>query len=240
MAVRLSTVEVVDGRRLIRACVAEPVARPPEGARVVAFAHGFVQRPDSYRSLLAALAARGHVVVAPATETGLRPRHERLAEDLWRVAWWAEEAGPWAGECGGIALAGHSMGAGVALLAASRHQADAVVAIAALRTRPPTVLSAISAPTLFVVGSQDSVVRPSRTRALYEAMTAPAQWALLRGGCHCGFLDRGRWRDLGCDHGDLTREEQLELTSRLVGDWLDTRFRGGTFAAPPGVDLEHH
>jgi hypothetical protein len=73
---------------------------------------------------------------------------------------------------------------------------------------------------------------------VYDAMTAPSMWAVILGGYHCGFLDRARWRDAGCDDGDLTRQAQLEITSRLVGDWLDATVRGGVFAARPGVDLE--
>ncbi len=239
MTATLSTEVVRDGARRIRVRVAAPDASPPVGCHVVAFGHGFFQRPACYDSLLAAMAARGHVVVAPDTETWLRPRHDRLADDLWQVARWAREAGPWAGECDGVVLAGHSMGAGVALLAASRHaDTAAVVALSALQTRPRVDVAAITAPTLFVVGSQDSIVPPTRTRPLYEAMTAPAEWALVRGGYHCGFVDRARWRDLGCDRGDLPRQEQLAVTSRLVGDWLDARLRGGALAAPPGVDLE--
>jgi pimeloyl-ACP methyl ester carboxylesterase len=232
--VNLSTVAVGGGPPMT-ARLAEPVASPTGGCPVVAFGHGFVQRPRLYDSLLAGLAARGYVVVAPDTETGPWPRHDRLADDLWRVALWAREV--WEGS--GIVLAGHSMGAGVAVLAASRHpEADAVVTLAALETRPPAALEAVTAPSLFVVGSQDRIVPPSRTRPLYEAVAGPAHWAAVRGGYHCGFLDRARWRDLACDGGDLSRREQLAITVRLVGSWLDARFRGGTFTAPPGVDLE--
>jgi pimeloyl-ACP methyl ester carboxylesterase len=235
---RLSTV-VIGGGPQVAARLAEPVASPRGGCPVVAFGHGFVQRPSLYDSLLAAVAACGYVVVAPDTETGPWPRHERLADDLWRVALWAREVWAWPGEGSGIALAGHSMGAGVAILAASRHpEADAVVSLAGLQTRPPAHLEAVAAPSLFVVGSQDRIVPPSRTRPLYEAVTGPAHWAVVRGGYHCGFLDRARWRDLACDGGDLPRREQLAITGRLVGTWLDARFRGGRFTAPPGVDLE--
>ena len=131
------------------------------------------------------------------------------------------------------------MGAGVALLAASRHpDVDAVVTLAGLQTRPEVSLADVTAPSLFVVGEQDRIVPPARTRALYEAMTAPAHWALVPGASHCGFLDRPRWGGLGCDRGELTRDEQLSTTARLVGDWLDARFGRGPFTAPPGVVVE--
>jgi pimeloyl-ACP methyl ester carboxylesterase len=236
---RLSRVVVDHDGRRVAVRLAEPVERPDDGCPVVAFGHGFFQRPGCYDSLLARIAARGHVVVAPDTETGPWPSHDRLASDLWASARWAREADPWPGRGSGIALAGHSMGAGVALLAASRHpEVDTVVTLSALHTRPPVPVEDLTAPTLFVVGAQDRIVPPARTRALYEAMTAAASWALLPGGYHCGFVDRARWRDLGCDHGDLPRQEQLETTGRLVTRWLDSRFRGGAFVPPAGVELE--
>ena len=212
---------------------------PKDRCPVVAFGHGFVQRPACYDSLLRAIASRGYIVIAPDTETGPWPSHGRFADDLYRAALWARETASRSGDSGGIVLAGHSMGAAAALLAASRHpDIDAVVALAALESRPPARLVAVEAQTLFVVGSRDRIVPPARSRRLFEAMTAPAQWAVIRGGYHCGFLDRARWRDAGCDHGDLSRREQLDITSGLLGGWLDARFHGGTFTPPPGVDLE--
>lgn len=236
---RLSTVVVDDGQGRFRCRLAKPVAPPGDGCPVVAFGHGFVQLPQFYDSLLAAIAARGYVVIAPDTQTGLWPSHGRLADDLWRAAMWARDMAGWKGKGRGVILAGHSMGAGAALLAASRHpEIDAVVTLAALETRPRARLEAIEAPTLFVVGQEDRVVPPTRSRRLYDAMTAPSQWAVIRGGYHCGFLDRARWRDTGCDRGDLTRQAQLEITSRLVADWLDATVRGAVFTARRGVDLE--
>lgn len=238
-AARLSTVVVDDGQGRIRCRLAQPVAPPADGCPVVAFGHGFAQRPQSYDSVLAAVASRGYNVIVPDTQTGAWPSHGRLADDLWRSATWARDVSGWSGKGQGIVLAGHSMGAGAALLAASRHpEIDAVVTLAALETRPPARLDAIEAPSLFVVGSEDRVVPPTRSRRLYDAMMAPSQWAVIRGGYHCGFLDRARWRDAGCDHGDLARQAQLEITARLVGDWLDATVRGAALIARPGVDLE--
>ncbi|WP_169735681.1 dienelactone hydrolase family protein [Intrasporangium oryzae] len=203
---------------------------------VVAFGHGFAQDAGRYLSILTGLAARGYVVVAPDSETRLWPSHARLADDLWRAIEWARSSSPHA-DPAACAVAGHSMGAGAALLAAQRHtDIDTVVTFAAARTRPSSVAAAaaIRADALFVVGSLDRIVRPETTRTMYAAKPTPATFVTITGGYHCGFLDSAACRGLGCDSGDLTRDAQLAITRQLLGDWLDSRLRGRPL--PPWPD----
>lgn len=228
--------------RPLPALLAEPSG--PAGVAacpVVAFGHGFAQAPGRYLSILTDLAAHGYVVVAPATQTRIWPSHARLAVDLWRALEWArssvEHADP--DRC---AVAGHSMGAGAALLAAQRHtRIDTTVTFAAARTRPSSVdaAAAIRADALFVVGSLDRIVPPETTRSIYAAKPAPATFATIVGGYHCGFLDSVAYRELGCDSGELTRHEQLAITRRLLVGWLDSRLRGRPLPGwPHGVLVE--
>ena len=203
---RLSSVVVVDGRRRVRARVAEPVVPPGDGCPVVAFGHGFFQRPALYDSLLAAMAARGYFVVAPDTETGPWPSHRRLADDLWRVAGWARDRRVgWRrrGDRAGRALDGRRGGPARGVPACP--ELDAVVTLAALRTRPPARLEAIAAPTPVRRGVEGPH-RPAGADpgAVRGDAGVGRQWALIRGGYHCGFLDGARWRDAGCDQGDLS------------------------------------
>ncbi|HEU5144771.1 MAG TPA: alpha/beta hydrolase, partial [Dermatophilaceae bacterium] len=189
-----------DGRSL-RAIVVEPAGATPGSCPVVAFGSGYAQAAQRYRSILDDLAARGYVVIAPDGETGLWPSHARLAEDLWRSILWAR-AHVRASHPARCAVAGHSMGGGAALLAAARHpQIETVVTFAAAETRPSAIDAVRTLPVdvLFVVGSRDRLVRPSRTRRLYAAKPPPSTFATIEGGYHCGFLDSVSYGGIGCD-----------------------------------------
>lgn len=227
--------------RAARALVARPAESGDAAYPVVAFGHGFLQRPWRYRSLLTRIAAAGYLVVAPGGQSGPLPRHGRLADDLRRALDWARRAQPGAGHVP-AALVGHSMGAGAALLAATAGpDVAAVVAMSALDTRPScrAGLAGIAVPVRYVVGSLDTVVPPSRSRDLYAASPPTAEWASIQGGGHCGFLDSTFPRGFGCGGATLDRAVQVELAARLIVDWLDRACRGAEAGpAPDGVLLE--
>ena len=230
----------VAGRRPFRARLAQPPSGPGQFP-VIAFGHGFAQHAHRYDSLLTGLAGRGYIVIAPDSQTGPFPSHSRLADDLWRAVEWArtevEGADPEL-----AVVAGHSMGAGAALLASTRHpDVRAIVTLAALDTRPSvaTAIRGLRAPGLFVVGSRDRIVPPARTRTLYAAKPAPARWVSITGGYHCGFCDSTSFRGVGCDEGAITREAQLALVAEVVGGWLDeTLKRASAHPSPEGVVVE--
>jgi dienelactone hydrolase len=218
------------------------LVRPARRGRypVVAFGHGFAQDSSRYASTLTAIAARGYVVIAPDSERGLLPDHARFAADLWRSLRWAR-----ANVAGASrtldAVAGHSMGGGAALLAADRYPGiDTVLTLAAAETRPSaTAASAgVIVPALYVVGSEDAIVPPATTMAMYVRKPPPATFASITGGFHCGFADSTSFGGIGCDSGSISRRRQLALTHRLLGDWLDARFRGAREpAARAGVTV---
>jgi pimeloyl-ACP methyl ester carboxylesterase len=134
------------------------------------------------------------------------------------------------------------MGGGAALLAAGRHgDVDCVAALAAIDTRPSAIEACrrLHSPALFVVGSEDRVVVPSRSRRLHDALPGPAAWASVMGGYHCGFLESSTLGGLGCDSGSIPRSRQLDLVATLLGDWFDETLK----EAPPlsvrhGVSIE--
>ena len=236
-----STMRVVLPRRSFSALLVRPVGAWSDGFPVVAFGHGFLQGPQRYTSTLTALAARGYVVVAPSSERGVPPRHGRLADDLVGSVGWARVHVPSAHPTSS-AVAGHSMGGGAALLAASRSaDIDAVVTLAAAQTVPSAVAASgsISAPALFVVGSMDRIVRPQTTFSMYEAVAGPARFVSIVGGYHCGFNDSTTFRGLACDSGTISRREQLALTQQVVGDWLDVTLGGAQAGpVPSGVETQ--
>jgi dienelactone hydrolase len=234
-------VNVREDGRSFRAIVVEPAGAQPGSCPVVAFGNGYAQGAHRYRSILEDLAARGYVAIAPDSETGLWPSHTRLAEDLWRSIRWAR-AQVRAAHPAWCAVAGHSMGGGAALLAASHHpQIDTVVTFAAAETRPSAIdaVRDLTVDALFVVGSRDRLVRPSRTRRLYAAKPPPSTLATIVGGYHCGFLDLASYGGIGCDRGSITRDEQLTTTRALLAWWLDNHLLGLPSRPPPrGVVLE--
>jgi pimeloyl-ACP methyl ester carboxylesterase len=229
----------VDGRsfpaRLVQPTGANPGAYP-----VVAFGHGFAQTSSRYASTLSALAARGYVVIAPDSETGLFPSHGRFADDLERSIRWVRAAVPNAHRTLD-AVAGHSMGGGAALVAADRYPGiDAVATLAAAETRPSatTASAGISAPALYVVGDRDTIVRPATTRAMYDRKPSPARFVTITGGYHCGFTDSTSFFGLGCDSGAISRSAQLAITREVLGDWLDAALlRRSVVSSPAGIGV---
>ena len=215
------------------------VARPPQGAPglgggrtaypVLAFGHGFLQRPWRYRGFVESLAARGYLVVAPDTRAGPLPSHRGLADDLWLAVEAVRAAEPLADADLAVAV-GHSMGAGCALLAATRAPGFCAVAtMSALDTRPSMrpALGSLAIPTLFVVGTADTVVPPERTRTVYAATAGSPTWVEIPGGGHCGFLDRSFRRGAACGVQRLDPAHPRTLAPELIADWLDTTLPRG-------------
>ena len=120
---------------------------PTLGGRypAVAFAHGYMNRSSWYVGTLRSIAASGYAVIAPDSETGRFPSHARLADDLNGSLRWLgtqSASGTTAVPRDKVdstrsAVAGHSMGGGVALLAGTRSRSvDTVVTLAAAETTP--------------------------------------------------------------------------------------------------------
>lgn len=239
LPVATTTVTVSENGRRFSARLVRPTA--PGVYPVIGFGHGFTQSASRYQSTLAALASSGYIVIAPNTQTGLLPSHSSFADDLTAAITWAQRTLPNADRALD-AVAGHSMGGGAAVLAASRAPGiDAVATLAAADTRPSAVAAApgIAAPSLFVVGSSDTVVRPASTRSIFAAAPSPSAFVSITGGYHCGFLDSSSFFGLGCDRGAIPRGAQLALSNGLLVRWLDATLKGGpALAFPPGTTGE--
>lgn len=191
----------------------------------IAFGHGFLQAPFRYGGVLAHLASWGFVVIAPDTQTGFAPSHGQFALDLRTCLAWLEleNARPGATLRGGIdaarfGVSGHSMGGGAAMLAAADDPRIAAIAtLAAAETNPSAVAAAarLAIPASYISGSQDAITPLAQHgQRMHDAQTSPRQIPLILGGSHCGFQDDPF--PLFCDSGSLPREEQLELTRRLL------------------------
>jgi dienelactone hydrolase len=241
LQVSTSTVTVSQEGRSFSARLVQPTGSAARAYPVVAFGHGFTQTTVRYQSILADLASRGYIVIAPNTETGLLPNHGRLADDLALAVRWAQRTQPNA-HPSLDAVSGHSMGGGAALLAAQRNPSiDTAITFAAAETRPSAIAAAaaLTVPAMFVVGSQDRIVSPETTRQMYAAKPPPATFASITGGYHCGFLDSSSYLGFGCDSGSISRSTQLAITRTLLGDWLDVMLKGAQpRPVPSGVVVE--
>ena len=155
-----------------------------------------MNRSSWYAGTLRSIAASGYVVIAPDSETGRFPSHARLADDLNRSLRWlgAQSVSGTLGVPRGkvdptrLAVAGHSMGGGVALLAATRSRSiDTVVTFAAAETAPRASVAVrrLRVPSLFIVGSDDRIVPAASTAVMFRRAPSPTPrehhgWLALR------------------------------------------------------------
>ncbi|MCX7605890.1 MAG: dienelactone hydrolase family protein [Bacteroidia bacterium] len=203
---------------------------------IVVIGHGFVMVWSAYQNLWEALVPAGYIVALPRTEGGISPSHQDFALDLRIVAerMVAEGQNPNSPFYNSIhpkvALTGHSMGGGCAVLAAQGfNQAHCVVGFAAANTNPSAIAAAanVSLPALMLAGSGDSVTPPHQHQLpIYQALGSSCKWyASLIGGGHCYFANS----NINCEFGEtsagstitLSRAQQQNLTNRLILPFLD-------------------
>jgi dienelactone hydrolase len=172
---------------------------------------------SGYQSLLEHWASWGFVVIAPTSQGGLFPSHDRFAEDLRdSLSWLAMTYGgspkraPRLVARTSLGVSGHSMGGGCAVLAASRDSRIlALTTMAAANTNPSavTAMGTVNVPVQFLAGSSDTVTPPAQHQIpMYEAGRAPRQLVMLQGGTHTGFMgSAATW--------------QLTTTKRISTTW---------------------
>ncbi|MEU5764412.1 alpha/beta hydrolase [Streptomyces asoensis] len=194
----------------------------------LAFGHGFFQAITQYESLLKHYASWGVITVAPKSQGGLFPSHSAFADDLNAALTWLTTQNTTSGsrfadrvDTGRLALSGHSMGGGAALVAAGRNPAvRSVTTLAAAETNPSAVTASatLGIPVQYVGGSADSVAGvAANQQKMYDAKPSHTQLRVITGGFHCGFEDSS---GIGCDSGSVTRAVQLKLTYGVTTSWL--------------------
>ncbi|QFZ23431.1 dienelactone hydrolase family protein [Saccharothrix syringae] len=177
------------------------------GLPAVAFGHGWLQPVERYRALLRHLASWGFVAAAPATQRGPLMSARLLAANL-RTA---------LDVCTGVrlgdgdisvdperlAVAGHSMGGGAAVLAAADdRRVRAVVTFAASETRPSALDAArrVGVPGLHLAAGEDRIAPPvGHAEAIAEAWQGPVQLRTLPKASHLGFAEGRHWSELLLD-----------------------------------------
>ncbi|KAA2264684.1 alpha/beta hydrolase [Solihabitans fulvus] len=177
------------------------------GLPAVAFGHGWLQPPTRYRGLLRHLASWGFVAAAPATQRGPLPSHRLFAADLRTTL----------DVCTGVrlgdgaisvnesklALVGHSMGGGCAVLAAAEDdRVKAVATVAAAETRPSALEAArrCTVPGLHLAAGQDRIAPPvGHAEAIAQAWGGSVQLRSLTKASHLGVVEGRHWSDLLLD-----------------------------------------
>jgi len=203
------------------------------GLPAVAFGHGWLQPTSRYLGTLTHLASWGIVAAAPSTHRGPLPSHIGLATDLRTTLDICSGVRLGPGEIsvnpGRLALAGHSMGAGAAVLATAQDpRVRAVVAFAAADTSPSAVESAArcTVPALFLDAEHDSVT-PAGEHAepIARAWGGVAVVRSVQGSVDVGLAEGRHWGDLLVEGGSERKTQRLVralmtgyLLYQLVGD----------------------
>lgn len=189
----------------------------------IVFGHGWLQPVDRYLGLFRHLASWGFVVAAPATQRGPLASSRLFAADL-RTA---------LDVCTGVrlgdgditvspsrlGLAGHSTGAGAAVLAASEQPVRAVATLAASQTKPfATDAAALcTMPSLHLAAGADVVAPPvGHARLIAANWGGPAQFRLLPKVDHMGFTEGRHWSGLlipGSSNHGAARLARVLLTA---------------------------
>ena len=204
------------------------------GLPAVALGHDWLQSPDRYLPLLRHLASWGIVAAAPGSHRGPIPSHARFSADLRTTL--DVCVGVRLGE-GAIsvdrrrlALAGHGMGGGCAVLAAADRGPDelaAVVTLAAAQTRPSAIEAArsVTVPGLHLSAGKDQVSPPAAgAEPLAAAWGGPVVLRELPKANHLGFLSGKALVDAllaGSPQGSTAKLTRALVTGFLLHTLLD-------------------
>ncbi|MDO3647227.1 poly(ethylene terephthalate) hydrolase family protein [Nocardia mangyaensis] len=211
----------------------------------VAFAHGWLTSAENYKSLLEHVASWGFVVAAPDTERGPIPSHLDLAADLLTTLDIVSKVrlgdGTISVHPDRLALAGHGMGAGAAVIAAAQRRVGAVAALYPAPTAPAAenIAPQLDIPALILAGTElDSV--SSNARDLATGWAGPSILRRVDGASNNGIVEGRR---LFAALGAGRYEHKTERTTRalLTGYLLNTLLGEKTYApfADPEAEIPH-
>lgn len=212
---------------------------------VVIIGHGFLMEWSAYQNLWEAIVPAGYIVALPRTEGGFSPSHQDFALDMRVIAqrMIAEGQNPsspfYQRIHPKVALMGHSMGGGCAVLAAQNFSgAVCVIGLAAANTNPSAISAApqVSMPALILAGSGDSVTPPHAHQIpIYNALGTSCKWFVsLTGGGHCYFANNSTTCSFGESSAGssitLTRAQQQGMTQRLLLPFLNAYLKDSCLA----------
>lgn len=174
------------------------------GLPAVAFGHGWLQPPRRYLGLLRHLASWGIVAAAPATHRNALASHRLFASDLRTALDVCTHVRLGEGEISvderRLAVVGHAMGGGCAVLAAAEDpRIRSVATLAVAETRPSAFEAAkhVTVPGLHITGAKD-LLAPAVANAvpIADAWAGPVQLRTLKKASHLGFTEGRHWTEL--------------------------------------------
>jgi pimeloyl-ACP methyl ester carboxylesterase len=214
-----------------------------------------MQPAHRYAKTMHHLASWGFVVAAPDTERGPLPSHSGLAVDLARSLDRLEHAKLGGGrvtiDSSRVAVVGHGIGGGAAVLAAAMiPHLRGVATISASPTAPSAVEAArtVTVPGLHLIGTKERIGRPEGNgEELAKAWAGPVQLRRMKGGKDLSLTEGRHWTSLLIGDGDaeFQRSVRALLTAFLLinlsgEDDLADNFAGplsGTELVPLGAEL---
>ncbi|MGZ4575360.1 MAG: poly(ethylene terephthalate) hydrolase family protein [Mycobacteriaceae bacterium] len=195
------------------------VMTPAEGwgLPAVAFGHGWMQPTSRYLGTLKHLASWGIVAAAPATQRGPVPSHLQLAADLRTTLDICAHVRLGPGEISvqpeRLALAGHGMGAGAAVLAAAQDaRIKALVAFAPASTSPSAVTAASSCtmPALFMAApADDTVPAQGHAESLARTWGGAAVLRTVQKSSDLGLAEGWHWSNHLFDGGPERKTQRV-------------------------------
>ncbi|MEV6321431.1 hypothetical protein AB0M45_09570 [Nocardia sp. NPDC051787] len=246
----LSTLTSRGPHRVLRgnlAIAGQPgVVFTPESGRnlpAVAFGHGWLTGAGHYRGLLEHLASWGIVAAAPDTERGPIPSHLGLAADLLTTLDICTGVRLGDGEISvhpeRLALAGHGMGAGAAVIAAGQRTVATVAALFPAPTAPSAedIATKLDLPALILAGATDITSVSSNAIPLATAWDGPAILRVIDKASHNGIIE-GR-RILATVGAGKHEPKAARITRALLAGYLLATLAGDKtyrpFAEPEEV-----
>ncbi len=207
---------------------------------IIIFGHGFQMGIDRYYSYAQHLASWGYIVVLPTISNPFpTPEHYTRAHSMVDAARWAASRDTVSTDIFYNKLArfkwgftGHSMGGGLALLAADTFRLmdtlKAVVSLASPQTTPATHSQHIITAKLIITGSIDNIAPWNDIRTAYWTNApAPGTFAVIHGANHGYFMDYSySWENGGT--ATITRAEQLTIARRHMTAYFERYLHNDT------------
>lgn len=199
------------------------VFAPTTGPRLpaVVFAPGWLQPVGRYANTLRYLASWGFIAAAPQVGRGPVPSHSGMALDLSRTLAQLAQAKLGGGRVtvdrNRMALVGHGIGGGAAVLAAAQDSSvRAVATVTAAQTSPSAVLAAgeVTVPGLHMVGDKDDM-SPAKENGerIARAWAGPVQLRIIKGAKHLSLAEGKHWTTALTGDGD---EKDTQRVARLL------------------------